>query len=197
MKLARLYVCTMTSVLFFSSNSIGKTEQNTFLWLLCSFCCSHACFCDDDRVSSFNIQLTTSVTSLDLIRCPSPFSLSLCFLFAIQYVRMISYGVLCFNRLRECPRGLQRPWLIFFFVSFVLFIPLLPLYVLKKNNRYITTKHRRAFIFYDGQLAVSARFYSHTHQVCFGKMKRHTRHQFLPFKFSHFFFSRSFLLQPE
>lgn len=123
MKLARLYVCTMTSVLFFSSNSIGKTEQNTFLWLLCSFCCSHACFCDDDRVSSFNIQLTTSVTSLDLIRCPSPFSLSLCFLFAIQYVRMISYGVLCFNRLRECPRGLQRPWLIFFlFLSFCLFL---------------------------------------------------------------------------
>lgn len=118
MKLARLYVCTMTSVLFFSSNSIGKTEQNTFLWLLCSFCCSHACFCDDDRVSSFNIQLTTSITSLDLIRCPSPFSLSLCFLFAIQYVRMISYGVLCFNRLRECPRGLQRPWLIFFFCFF-------------------------------------------------------------------------------
>lgn len=107
-----------------------------------SFCCSHACFCDD-RVSSFNIQLTTPTRtpSSDLIGSSHP----VCFLFAIQYV-IISYGVLCFNRLRECPRGLQRPWLIFFFFFFFCcFIPLL--YVLKENNRYITTTSpQRAFV---------------------------------------------------
>lgn len=143
-------------------------------------------------MSSFNIQLTTPTRtpSSDLIGSSHP----VCFLFAIQYV-IISYGVLCFNRLRECPRGLQRPWLIFFFFFFCCFIPLL--YVLKENNRYITTTSpQRAFVriyftMTSHWLCLHDFIALPASRVCFGKMKRQAGRQAAIFAFLKFFLFKS------
>ena len=86
--------------------------------------------------------------------------------------------------LRECPRGLQRPWLIF------VFFPLFYAFKKKKKKTTTTTKkkqsihhhqHQRAFvrIFYDDQFAVSARFYSYTPTSMFWQNEEAGRHQFL------------------